>query len=102
MRDDTKPTGFTGLDVEDDKVMDKINAKYEFINIYFDTETLIANGKTKKVGKEIAPKDFPKADKERWDEIWNKRKWSASYPFSVENVKEFAEFCRFSGGFKIC
>jgi len=56
----------------------------------------------KKVGKEIAPKDFPKADKEKWDEIWNKRKWSASYPFSVENVKEFAEFCRFSGGFKIC
>ena len=26
MRDDTTPTGFTGLDVEDDKVMNKINA----------------------------------------------------------------------------
>ena len=24
------------------------------------------------------------------------------YPFDVDNVKEFAEFCRFSGGFKIC
>ena len=30
MRDDTTPTGFTGLDVEDDKVMNKINAKYNF------------------------------------------------------------------------
>ena len=57
----------------------------------------------KKLGKtNVAPMNFPKADKEKWDEIWNKRKWSASYPFSVENVKEFAEFCRFSGGFKIC
>jgi hypothetical protein len=40
--------------------------------------------------------------KDKWDDIWNSRKWNASYPFSVENVKEFAEFCRFSGGFKIC
>ena len=57
----------------------------------------------KKLGKtNVAPNDFPKADKDKWDEIWNSRKWSASYPFSVENVKEFAEFCRFSGGFKIC
>ena len=57
----------------------------------------------KKLGKtNLAPNDFPKADKEKWDEIWNKRKWSASYPFSVEHVKEFAEFCRFSGGFRIC
>ncbi len=57
----------------------------------------------KKLGKtNVAPMNFPKADKDKWDEIWNSRKWSASYPFSVENVKEFAEFCRFSGGFKIC
>jgi hypothetical protein len=61
------------------------------------------NSVEKKLGKtNLAPNDFPKADKEKWDEIWNKRKWSASYPFSVEHVKEFAEFCRFSGGFKIC
>ena len=52
--------------------------------------------------KNLAPNDFPKSDKDKWDKIWNKRKWNASYPFSVENVKEFAEFCRFSGGFKIC
>ena len=57
----------------------------------------------KKLGKtNLAPNDFPKADKEKWDEIYDKKLWNASYPFSVENVKEFAEFCRFSGGFKIC
>ena len=61
------------------------------------------NSVEKKLGKtNLAPNDFPKADKEKWDKIYNKRKWSASYPFSVEHVKEFAEFCRFSGGFKIC
>ena len=57
----------------------------------------------KKLGKtNLAPKDFPKADHDKWESIWNKRIWNASYPFSVENVKEFAEFCRFSGGFRIC
>jgi hypothetical protein len=28
--------------------------------------------------------------------------WDAHYPFSVENVQEFANFCRYSGGFQIC
>ena len=57
----------------------------------------------KKLGKtNLAPADFPKADHDEWERIYHKRKWNASYPFSVEHVKEFAEFCRFSGGFKIC
>ena len=57
----------------------------------------------KKLGKtNLAPMNFPKADKEKWDEIYNKKKFDASYPFSEEHVREFAEFCRFSGGFKIC
>jgi hypothetical protein len=28
--------------------------------------------------------------------------WDTHYPFDVENVKEFARFCRDSGGFRIC
>jgi len=57
----------------------------------------------KKLGKtNLAPADFPKADHDEWERIYHKRRWSASYPFSVEHVKQFAEFCRFSGGFKIC
>ena len=31
-----------------------------------------------------------------------KRPWSTSYPFNVENVEEFAQFCIESGGFAIC
>lgn len=32
----------------------------------------------------------------------DKPDWSTNYPFSVENVKEFAEFLQYSGGFSIC
>ncbi len=28
--------------------------------------------------------------------------WETSYSFYVENVKEFAQFCAYSNGFKIC
>jgi hypothetical protein len=30
------------------------------------------------------------------------RAWITNYPFTVENVEEFAAFCRESGGFTIC
>ena len=57
----------------------------------------------KKLGKtNLAPADFPKADHDEWERIYHKRISDASYPFNVDHVKEFAEFCRFSGGFKIC
>ena len=28
--------------------------------------------------------------------------WAKSYPFSEENVRQFANFCANSGGFRIC
>lgn len=31
-----------------------------------------------------------------------RRPWDTHYPFSVDNVREFAEFCKNSGGFEIC
>ena len=31
-----------------------------------------------------------------------RKSWSCSYPFDVDNVKEFANFCIESGGFEIC
>lgn len=49
----------------------------------------------------LAPKDFPEADKKIWDKIYHKRNSDASYPFSIQNVEEFAEFCENSGGFSI-
>lgn len=32
----------------------------------------------------------------------NKPDFATNYPFSVENVKRFAEFMQYSGGFSIC
>jgi hypothetical protein len=34
--------------------------------------------------------------------IGKELQWEASYPFEVDNVKEFAEFCKESDGFEIC
>jgi len=56
----------------------------------------------RKLGKSVAPADFPKADHDEWERIYHKKINDASYPFSVDLVKEFAEFCKYSGGFKIC
>ena len=56
---------------------------------------------TKMRNSNLAPKDFPKEDHKIWDKIYNKRNSDASYPFSVKNVKEFAEFCENCGGFTI-
>jgi hypothetical protein len=56
----------------------------------------------KKHGKDIAPKDYPKADYEKWNVIYDKLDNNGNYPFHIENVKEFAEFAEQSGGFQIC
>ena len=36
------------------------------------------------------------------DGVGTTESWLAGYPFSEENVKEFAEFLMDSGGFQIC
>jgi hypothetical protein len=51
--------------------------------------------------KNLAPADFPKKDHQMWNTIYKKRNIDADYPFSVDNVKEFSEFCKYSGGFTI-
>jgi len=49
----------------------------------------------------LVPRDFPKKDHDKWEKIYRKRNSDASYPFSIQNVEEFAEFCENSGGFSI-
>jgi len=49
----------------------------------------------------IAPVDYPEAQKATWDEVWARKDWAGSYPFSEKNVYEFALFCYQSGGFEI-
>jgi len=43
-----------------------------------------------------------KKDCNACDKTGKRDDWAASYPFDVENMKEFARFCLESGGFSIC
>lgn len=51
--------------------------------------------------KDLVPRDYPKEFKDEWDETYKLRDNRASYPFAVEALKEFIEFCRNSDGFRI-
>ena len=53
------------------------------------------------IKKNLAPADFPKKDHQMWNTIYKKKNSDADYPFSVDNVKRFSEFCKYSGGFTI-
>ena len=44
---------------------------------------------------------YEKSYKEYLDGL-NDKDWGKSYPFSVDNVRRFANFCANSGGFSIC
>lgn len=52
--------------------------------------------------KDIAPNDYPKDLKKKFDELMDQRDWASSYPISRENIKNFAIFAEQSGGFSIC
>jgi hypothetical protein len=60
----------------------------------------------KAIGKDnvdnLAPADYPKPLNEKWWEIINQKDYRDNYPFNINNVKEFIEFARNSGGFRIC
>ena len=51
--------------------------------------------------KNIAPADYPDIQNKEWENLYSQKSWNDSYPFSVENVQDFADFCRQSGGFEI-
>jgi hypothetical protein len=51
---------------------------------------------------DIAPKDYPKKEYKKWEKIYAKEDWTASYPPSRKAILEFSRFCRQSGGFEIC
>ena len=60
-------------------------------------EILLANGTVHKWETAIKKKNEKLEKSDDKDE-----RFMASYPFSVENVKNFANFCLESGGFEIC
>ena len=55
-----------------------------------------------KHGSDLVPADYPEPYNTQWQEAYSKENWDASYPFSKENIKDFATFCMQSGGFQIC
>ena len=52
--------------------------------------------------KKIAPCDYPKDLHDKWENIYREHDHTASYPFSLKNVKEFVKFLRQCGGFSVC
>ena len=52
--------------------------------------------------KNLAPRDYPKDDHDTWSWIQAKYDYASEYPFTLENVNEFIEFCEESNGFRIC
>ena len=45
--------------------------------------------------------EYEKGYKEHLNSL-NEKDWDKSYPFDIEHVREFADFCTDSGGFEIC
>tara|TARA_X000001382_G_scaffold100346_1_gene74895 strand:+ start:634 stop:1275 length:642 start_codon:yes stop_codon:yes gene_type:complete len=71
----------------------KIEAKLEQIKL--DVKEL--------TGKDdLVPRDYPEKMYAKWTRIYNTKDWNDSYPFSKENIENFAKFCEQSGGFEIC
>ena len=78
------------------KKIEKHNEKVEK-----ELETFTKEVQKKMRDDNLVPRDFPKKDHDKWEKIYDKRDHNGSYPFSVENVEEFAKFCEHSGGFSI-
>ena len=85
-------------EVEDEMIKAEENNK--FVDRCHD---MLRNKVEKETGKEnLAPADYPKDDHDTWDWIQSKYSYGSSYPFTMENVERFIEFCEQSNGFRIC
>ena len=66
-------------------------------------QALLREKVEKETGKtNLAPADYPQEHRETWQWLQSKHDWGSSYPFTMENVEEFIEFCEQSNGFRIC
>ena len=56
----------------------------------------------KQTGKsDLAPREYPEHLYKKWTETYDLLDGRGNYPFAIENVKEFIQFCRNSEGFRI-
>ena len=92
-----------GDTAEKEKEVKEAMKKAEVHNAKIEKKMKALKQEVKKLtGKDLAPADYPEVQAKKWDKLYKERRWEDSYPFSVENVKAFANFCRHSGGFEIC
>ena len=85
---------------EHKKAMKKADAHNKRVNNKLDALRMDAIAITN--NKDIAPRDYPKDLKDKWDRIYAEHDHTASYPFALKNVKEFIKFLRECGGFTVC
>ncbi len=86
--------------IEVEKEMEKAEKNNKFVDRCHD---MLRAKVEKDTGKtNLAPADYPKDDHDTWDWIQSKYSYGSSYPFTMENVEEFIEFCEQSNGFRIC
>ena len=86
--------------LEVEKEMEKAEKNNKFVDRCHEMLRAKVEKETDKTN--LAPADYPKDDHDTWDWIQSKYSYGASYPFTMENVQEFIEFCEQSNGFRIC
>lgn len=93
----------TGHAKKHEEMIDKkiMKAKHHNNKIKLEHDALKKKVISKYKLKDPAPKDYPEDENKEWDEIQSREDYDSSYPFEVSNVREFAKFCRDSGGFSI-
>jgi len=82
------------------KEMKKADAHNKKVQVKLDALKMDAIARTS--NKDIAPCDYPKDLKDKWDSIYREHDYTSSYPFTLKNVKEFISFLRQCGGFTVC
>jgi hypothetical protein len=75
------------------------NSKVEKMLSELRLEVAKATGKD---AENLPPAEYPEPYNKKWWDIVNQKDYRDSYPFNIDNVKEFIEFARNSGGFRIC
>ena len=86
--------------IEVEKEMEKAEKNNKFVDRCH--EMLRAKVEKETGMTNLAPADYRGDDHDTWDWIQSKYSYGSSYPFTMENVQEFIEFCEQSNGFRIC
>jgi len=93
-----------GLVDEEDRRMSLLIAKARASNQEIKEQMDDINKEVNKnhVGNSIVPANYPEPYYTNWKTLQSQHDWDGDYPFDKDNIKNFAKFCKESGGFEIC